>query len=459
MGAFLPDTSATLNTNLLFGQDFEGDADDNVGTRTATTATALTFSSGNGKVAQGVGANASTSQIIMSSSFTQATTGSISFWIKYSDTNSDFVLFNFYNGTIGQNLFGLFNAGTQFGFFPHNSSSGAGFRGFSASDTNTLLDGNWHHVVITFTSTASSSAFYLDGVSKSTSQLDGYTTNPRIEGTLYFFKRGGDGLGGIYGGAMDDFYVWDKVLSSQEITDLYNSGSGNTWSSATNITVSSTVLSATFSAPSRTVSGGATVSPAVQAATFSSPARTVSGAANVSPSVLSATFSHPVANIITPDSLVSASVVSATFSTPTTTVSGASNVSVGVLSATFSVPAFTVPIGYSHAAGVLSATFSTQAPVITAIGNITVSPSALSATFTTLAPTISAEVNAVVSANVLTAVFTTQAPTITAQRHVTISATTLSATFSTPARRKVGGVWSPQPRTEGVWTRQPRVMG
>lgn len=225
------------------------------------------------------------------------------------------------------------------------------------------------------------------------------------------------------------------------------------------VTVSASVLAATFSVPTRTITGTANVAPSVLSAVFSAPTRTVSGAANVAPSVLSAAFTIPTVNVITPDAQILASVLTATFSVPTRTVSAGATTTPSVLSATFSQPAATFRGDFTALPSALSATFSTPAPTIIAIGNVTVTPSVLATTFSIPSPTVTAEQNATFAAGVLSATFSTQAPTVVAIRNATVSATTLSATFTIPKPlRKVGGLWTAQPRVQGDWTPQPRAI-
>lgn len=231
-----------------------------------------------------------------------------------------------------------------------------------------------------------------------------------------------------------------------------------THSASVSVTVNATVVTATVSTPAPSVSGGAVVSPTTPVATFSTPAPSISGAANVEASVVTATFSTPAPNIITPDAQVSASVVTATFSTPAPTVSGDANVSAGVQTATFSLPASEVQISVSIDASPQVATFSTPAPTVTGISNITVSATVVTATFSTPSPTVSAEQNAIAEAGVVTATFTTPAPTVTAIRNVTVDASVVTATFSVQTPRKVGGLWTAQPRVEGTWTPTARAI-
>lgn len=234
-----------------------------------------------------------------------------------------------------------------------------------------------------------------------------------------------------------------------------------THSSAVDVTVNATVVTATSSIPAPVVSGGATVSQGTPpVSTFSTPAPAISGGASVSPNALTATFSIPAPNIITPDAQVDAGVLTATLNIPAPSVSGGANVDATVLTATFSQPASSVQIDATIAAGVLVATFTIPAPVVSGISNITVSPSALTATFSIPAPTVTTEQNAVVDAGVLTATFTTPAVTVTAIMNVTVSASVVVATFSVNTPSKVGGLWTAQPRVNGdaAWTPQPRAV-
>lgn len=228
----------------------------------------------------------------------------------------------------------------------------------------------------------------------------------------------------------------------------------------TNVTVSATVVAATFSIPTVTVTAiqNATISPNAQSATFSSQAVAISGGAIVSSSVLSATFSLPAPNIITPDSIIYPNAVSAIFSMPTPAVGGGSIIDVGVLTATFSIPSSSVEIGATIDANTLNATFSIETPTVNADSNITINAGVQTATFNIETPTITAETNAMFNASVISLTFSIQSPTITAERNMTVDSSVVSATFSVLSPRKVGGLWTAQPRVQGTWTPQPRII-
>ena len=257
----------------------------------------------------------------------------------------------------------------------------------------------------------------------------------------------------------------DKAASSFSMTATYTSSQQNDYiiaafkPAATDVTCTPSVLAASFSIPAPTETGTANVTPAVQSAVFSSPARTVSGGATTTPNALSAVFSLPTVNIITPDAQILATVLTATFSLPTATPSGGASVDATVQSATFSIPTVSFIGSVTISPDAQVATFSTPAPTISAIGNVTVSASTVAATFSLQSPTVTAEQNAMFNAGVLSATFSIPTPTITATQNITVSASVISATFSIPTPlRKVGGLWTAQPRAQGVWTPQPRAI-
>lgn len=83
-------------------------------------------------------------------------------------------------------------------------------------------DGNWYHVGLV--SDAGSFQLYRNGVANSTSQSFTYDLGADY---AYFGKVYGSG--NLLTGSMDDFYLWNRALSSGEISELYNSGSGKVY--------------------------------------------------------------------------------------------------------------------------------------------------------------------------------------------------------------------------------------
>ena len=187
-------------------------------------------------------------------------------------------------------------------------------------------------------------------------------------------------------------------------------------------------------------------------ATFSVPSRTVTGGATVSPAVLSATFSIPSVTVVTPDALAQPSVLAATFSLPASTVTAVRSVTEtpAVLSATFSLPAPDVVITTSTTPSALACAFSIPTPAITAERFVTVSSSVLAATFSIPASTTTGIRNAEVTPSALALTFSTPSSTVAAQRSVTVSPLVLALALSVPASSISADFWQPKyDRTTG----------
>lgn len=86
----------------------------------------------------------------------------------------------------------------------------------------TIPTGAWYHVVIVWDSATGKSLAYLNGTQLGTNQTYGsliginYTTRGMIQG-------------GNFKGRLDEFGVWNRTLSYDEVTTLYNSGAGMTY--------------------------------------------------------------------------------------------------------------------------------------------------------------------------------------------------------------------------------------
>jgi hypothetical protein len=101
--------------------------------------------------------------------------------------------------------------------------------------TNSAVDGNWHHLVGIRDGTTKLSRLYLDGVLQTDST------------TAAMADSGEDLLLGQYwnystqycmNGSIDEVGIWNVVLDSGAISDLYNSGTGN---AASNVSSSALV--------------------------------------------------------------------------------------------------------------------------------------------------------------------------------------------------------------------------
>jgi len=102
--------------------------------------------------------------------------------------------------------------------FYHNSVNYS----HSASDSMFVNDNSWHHVVSTFNGTLNK--LYIDGdlISYSASATDSIYYNS--DGIIAFGRDGNNSSPNtaLFQGLIDDIGIWNRALTQQEITNLYN---------------------------------------------------------------------------------------------------------------------------------------------------------------------------------------------------------------------------------------------
>ena len=224
-------------TNGLIGwYPFNGNANDasgsgNNGILFGPTATADRFSINN----SAYNFNGTSDYISVPNIAIQGTLSrSTSFWVKTSTTNPGSMVIATGSNTnqdgATYNL-RLDNQSQFIGFMGGNFTSG-GYDYIPAG--NTVLNNNiWHNVVATFS--VDTINFYIDGIFEHTVNLP-ISTN----GQGNFIGKSNDiniGNESWFAGIIDDIGIWNRVLTQQEITNLYT---GNIC--ITNITVTDTLL-------------------------------------------------------------------------------------------------------------------------------------------------------------------------------------------------------------------------
>ena len=122
------------------------------------------------------------------------------------------------------------------------TQSSAGIRwtvSTTAGQTNVLVNslltaGSWSHTVMTYNGTAT--VGYFDGSYRGQVANTGTVNNP--DG-LYLGAQH-DGAGQFFDGLIDECYLWNRALSPEEVTELYNGGTGSFYpftAPATSLTV------------------------------------------------------------------------------------------------------------------------------------------------------------------------------------------------------------------------------
>ena len=200
----------------------EGNSNDYWGTNNGTD-TSVSYGTSYGKVAQGGLFTASGSNGISTSLFISGN-GSRSYaaWFKPTGTNNAIMAMG--NPSTGQQ-FAMASYGTGLWFASNNNNCYGG---------TAIADGNWHFGVITYGGGATNDAstgikIYVDNVLQTlTSNGASWGGTLNTTGHSLVIGNGDAYTDNAFGGDIDEVGIWSKVLSTQEISDLYNGGAGQT---------------------------------------------------------------------------------------------------------------------------------------------------------------------------------------------------------------------------------------
>ena len=168
---------------------------------------------------------AGSSQYLQTANFTPTINGlSFSFWYKSTTSGSWARIFDFGNGATSNNILCSINANGS------NSVYFENFYGAVASNT-TLNDINyndniWRHVTWTLTyaaagATTSTWTIYINGVLKMTATSKSYPST-LVTRTLSYIGRSNWGVDQYYNGMIDDFRIYNNVLTDQQVSAIYS---------------------------------------------------------------------------------------------------------------------------------------------------------------------------------------------------------------------------------------------
>lgn len=272
---------------------------------------------------------------------------SVSMWLKVEDQVTsgtiEYQLYNRYQSAGNHRSFSLtyiYNGGT-YAIQVITSANGSTIKYGNISQTFT--PGTWYHLVAVYDASAGSVELYVNGSSIGTiSGLDTalYADSAPVE-------IGAQSGAYTFDGVLDEVTVTSDVITSGEVTTIYNSGDGIPYLGGT--TVSPSVQSLTFSLPAETVSGQASVSVTTQSATFSLPAGTVTADWTISPSIQVATFSIPSYIVSAGGIVLAPDAQTATFSLPAEQIVAGATLSPDAQVLTFSLPAESVTADWTVA--------------------------------------------------------------------------------------------------------------
>jgi hypothetical protein len=208
-----------------------GNASDSVGDNTLTNVGTLTYNTGkinNGAVcASGKYLSSPNTDF----SFGTGTAFSISFWFKTSSVSANqFILSNEQETPFTGYVFFINESVDQFeaNFINNFSSSRLNFR----ATTTTITTDTWYHVTLTYDGTANTNnaagfKVFINNTEQTLSVVTNTltTNNFASTATMYFGARRYD-TAQYLSGTLDEIGIWSGALSSDEVTELYNSGNG-----------------------------------------------------------------------------------------------------------------------------------------------------------------------------------------------------------------------------------------
>jgi hypothetical protein len=227
----------SLETNLVAYWKLNNTSD-SVGSKTLTNNGSVTFVPG--KIGDGADFGSSNSSKYLSlpgGLMSGSNAFSISCWIKTNSSVSKSV-FQYGDLTSGA-YFSMGTAGASTGYVQANFFGGSG----SVTGTTNVHDGSWHYIVVTFSGGNGNLKIYVDGSIQNTGAA--YTPNI-VDGSGYRFIAFVGSFAEYWSGMVDEFGIWSRAITSDEVTILYLNGSGNqypfsflTTSSVTNISLTS----------------------------------------------------------------------------------------------------------------------------------------------------------------------------------------------------------------------------
>jgi len=222
--------SPTIRDGLVMWQTWEnGNAVDRISSNNGTLIGSPLFPAGVvGRSISLDGSSQSVSNVgnLASFSFIQNTmVFTIATWLRSNSVSTRQVVLANANTSADKGVLLLFEhlstVGTQAIRFVSYRGSLGNPRSDSHSGNNTLTDTRWHHVVVVGDGTVTP-IYYIDGVHQTTTVINssgpapsGNTTRPTVIGRLTSGELN-------WNGDLDDFRIYNRALSAQEIAAIYN---------------------------------------------------------------------------------------------------------------------------------------------------------------------------------------------------------------------------------------------
>jgi len=215
-----PQPSTPLTTGLYAVYKGESNANDSLGLYNGTPQGGLTYSTGkSGNAFVGNGTNAYVQ--IPYNIFSSITEFSISFWVNLNSlTGNQFLFSNIkVSGGVYKGFGIVKNTANKINLQIYGTSS------VDLYSNTTLTSNTWYNIVITRKS--SGNKIYTNGILDNS---DSSSVNPTYYTPQYSqigaYDNSFNPLSYVTNGKIDEVNIWNRELTTTEITELYNSGTG-----------------------------------------------------------------------------------------------------------------------------------------------------------------------------------------------------------------------------------------
>ena len=203
-------SGGSLTTDLLSYWPMEGNSNDYYGSDNGTD-TAVMYGTTYGKVNKG-GIYNGTSSITTGNISSTYNPFSVAMWFKTTVTSGQYI---FWTQNTNNIAFGMNEGSGKVYVQTYNGSGGPYF-----TTTSSYNDGNWHFIVLTLN--GGTLTAYIDNAE--VGSASGATVD--VGGTMQWNSSFGSAY--YMASDIDEIGAWNKVLSANEMTDLYNAGAGQT---------------------------------------------------------------------------------------------------------------------------------------------------------------------------------------------------------------------------------------
>lgn len=146
----------------------------------------------------------------------------ITFWMRGAiSIGVNAYLFHKWSG--GKNF--LIRANDSAGHIQFYLGDSGGGTGGLAEGTTNVLDGSWHFIVVTYDGSDNKGRVYVDG-NATPEGVHSTAQSPTSQSGGSIFVGAENTTNQSLDGQMDEIGVWDRLLSTSEMSAIYNSGAG-----------------------------------------------------------------------------------------------------------------------------------------------------------------------------------------------------------------------------------------